>query len=325
MILNMKALTRYLTSKIRRTLFVVVFLTSLQLASGQRIPTKIEKAESEADVEMLIRSLGEGYKNFTIKPINQFQGSHGGINFCKRMSDSLHITRSFYKADFDKNGYPDLLVIGENYGFEIVIVMSYGNDSLNPYRLTRKSFQECTFPKILENTIIRYYYMSIPGRMEKNRKASLQFANLVFKYGDFIEYNPLPKKYSIERIDFKTTICFGTCPVFNISINGDKSSSFEAQEFNKQTDTSAEITGTFKSTLEDSSFNEIINLLEYIDFPSLKDEYSVSWTDDQTSTLTVTYNNGKIKTITDYGMIGTFGLDRLYQLLFALRFNQHWK
>ena len=85
-----------------------------------------------------------------------------------------------------------------------------------------------------------------------------------------------------------------------------------------------EVSGNFNSKITKDKYNDIVNLLNYIDFESLKDNYSVSWTDDQTATITITYDNGKVKSISDYGLIGTFGLDRVYQLLFELRDNQKW-
>ena len=48
-------------------------------------------------------------------------------------------------------------------------------------------------------------------------------------------------------------------------------------------------------------------------------------TDGQTCGLKITYDNGKTKIIHDYGLIGTFGLDRTYEMLFNLRKNQTWK
>jgi hypothetical protein len=57
----------------------------------------------------------------------------------------------------------------------------------------------------------------------------------------------------------------------------------------------------------------------------LQNNYAVNWTDDQTCTLTITYNNEQTKTITDYGEIGTNGLRIIYDRLFALRKNQKWK
>ena len=56
-----------------------------------------------------------------------------------------------------------------------------------------------------------------------------------------------------------------------------------------------------------------------------KQDYYVDWTDDQDCTLKVVYDNNKVKEVRDYGLIGTFGLKKLYQQLFELRFNQDWK
>ena len=214
--------------------------------------------------------------------------------------------------------------MGAYYDFVIFVVMNYGQDSLKLNRLTRRSFQDCSFPKILNDTLIRYYFKPEFDWTNKEQP-SLQYIDLTYKYGDFIEYNSKPQNYSIEKIEYQTSMCFGTCPKFYISILRDKSAVFKAEIHNRESRDSKEIQGVFSTTLRDTSFSEIINLLNYIDFPKLKDNYSVGWTDDQTSTLTVTYNNGQVKKIKDYGLIGTYGLDRLYQLLFALRFNQTWK
>ena len=65
-------------------------------------------------------------------------------------------------------------------------------------------------------------------------------------------------------------------------------------------------------------------MLNYIYFETLQDNFAVTWTDDQTATLKITYDSGKVKSISDYGLIGTYGLDRVYQLLYELRENQKW-
>jgi hypothetical protein len=83
--------------------------------------------------------------------------------------------------------------------------------------------------------------------------------------------------------------------------------------------------GKFKGKILQANYDELIGLLNYLDFPSLKDSYAVNWTDDQTSVLKITYNNGKVKEIKDYGLIGTLGLSRVYSILFDLRENQQWK
>lgn len=291
---------------------------------GQKFLSKIDSLNSKADVEKLIHSFDKDYQKFTLKPISQFESDYNTKGFCKKIADSLGITKSFYKADFDNNGYTDLLAIGDYYDFKIFVVMNYGHNSLKLNRLTRRSFQDCTFPKILNDTLIRYYFIQQPNWSDTNQSATLQYKDLTFKYGDFVEYNLQPKNYSIEKIEYQTTMCFGSCPKFYISILKDKSSTFKAEAYNRELRNSKEIKGEFNTTLADTSFREIINLLNYIDFPNLKDNYAVGWTDDQTCTLTITYNNGQVKKIRDYGLIGTYGLDRLYQLLFDLRFNQNW-
>jgi len=69
----------------------------------------------------------------------------------------------------------------------------------------------------------------------------------------------------------------------------------------------------------------LTELINYIDFANLEKDYAVNWTDDQSCTLKIVYDGNKIKEIRDYGLIGTFGLKKLYEQLFELRFNQNWK
>ena len=77
--------------------------------------------------------------------------------------------------------------------------------------------------------------------------------------------------------------------------------------------------------LKQRELTEIIDLISYLDVASLNNNYSVSWTDDQTVFLRVKFADGTVKTITDYGLRGTFGLRHLYNKFFALRTNQDWK
>ncbi len=292
---------------------------------AQRIISKIDSFNNEKDVENLIHKLDEDYKEFKIKKIRDFREEHGENKFCKQIADSLKIDNSFYMADFDNNGYTDLLVIGDYYDFKIFVLMNYPNDSLKINRLTRRSFQNCTFPKIANDSIINYYYFSEP-HIFSEEKSKLVKKDLIFKFGDFIEYNSKPNSYNIEKIEFQTTMCYGTCPQFFISIDKNKNGVFKAEYYNiDKNKGKGEVKGKFKTIINSNDYDTIISLMNYIDFPNLENNYSVNWTDDQTSTLKITYNNGKVKEISDYGMIGTYGLDRIYSLLFDLRFNQNWK
>lgn len=131
-------------------------------------------------------------------------------------------------------------------------------------------------------------------------------------------------------------MCYGTCPVFTLKLNKSGSSEFIAEnyiffkhddpDFEKKSQKAFEKgEGTFKTGIKKADFQNLENLLNYINFPEFRENYAVNWTDSQTATLVITYDDGKIKKVKDYGLSGTYGLKRLYTLLFDMRFNQDWK
>jgi hypothetical protein len=101
-------------------------------------------------------------------------------------------------------------------------------------------------------------------------------------------------------------------------IFGDRSVYYEAIKFNKQQ-------GNFNTTLDQEAFNTLIRTINYVGLSGLASRYEVNWTDDAAIDLEITYNNGKVKKVHDYGMIGTFGLANLYSQLFNLRDSQRWR
>ena len=237
----------------------------------------------------------------------------------EHIADSLKI-KPWAKADFDNNGRTDIVVIGnDNYHNKKAICILDKRDKLEKILLSRKTFGEVVLP-LVENNDIKYF--TAKDYADENVKKLLNPpVMLTYKFGDFVEKNNQPAKHKIEQINFRTTPCYGSCPVFNLLINPDRTSEWETpyDVINKE-----QFSGNYHTTISQEKFDELINLLNYIDFTSLKDNYAVNWTDDQTSYLNITYDGGKVKTIKDYGLIGTFGLNRVYKLLFDLRENQQW-
>ena len=78
-------------------------------------------------------------------------------------------------------------------------------------------------------------------------------------------------------------------------------------------------------TVDVGSYNKIISELNALDFPNLKDSYTENATDCSTYIITVTYDNGKVKTINDYCRQGPKGLLAVYEDLFILESSQKWK
>src|SRR5690606_10704725 len=154
------------------------------------------------------------YKEFEINDKLKFSDPK-----CQNLSDSLKV-QPWTKADFDNNGLTDILVIGNWYDYSVICILDKdGKYEIKP--ITRRSFQDCTFP-VVENNKIKYYYESEPERGKWDEPRKLKLITLIYKFGDFIEENQTPANHNIEKIEYSTTMCFGTCPVFNITINSDK-------------------------------------------------------------------------------------------------------
>jgi hypothetical protein len=299
---------------------IVILLTLFQSCKGQtdnnvlRKTNYIDSIRNSKQIIDLISKTDVRYKEFKLSDTLKFTEKN-----CQKLNDSLKV-QSWSKADFDNNGLTDILVIGSWYDHSVICILDKeGKYEIKP--ITRRSFQDCTFP-IVENDKIKYYFESEPERGKWDEPRKLKQITLTYKFGDFIEENQTPSNHKIEKIEYSTTGCYGTCPIFKLTITSDKTAIWKAEMYNKINN--KEASGNFNSKITEDKYNDIVNLLNYVDFETLKDNYAVGWTDDQSSILKITYDNGKVKSIEDYGLIGTYGLDRIYQLLFELRENQKW-
>lgn len=133
-------------------------------------------------------------------------------------------------------------------------------------------------------------------------------------------------KYNIERIEYFTSGCFGTCPQFKIEIDKDRKAVYTAKRFNLSQDFSAPSPeGVFEGVIDEAAYNSIVRKLNDMDFPALQDRYKVEWTDDQTGNFKITYDGGKEKVITDYGLRGTPELVEVHKMFLELRGSQDWE
>jgi len=287
--------------------------------------TEIDSLKTDKQVENLVNRLLDNENHpFLIRKISEFNGEPR-YSYCAKMADPLGIDKAFYKADFDGNQLTDLLVIGDYYDFKIFTVLNHGNDSLELKQLTSRSLRDCVFPKIKDDSIIEYYYYS---NYREPNKSGLQKKLLTYKFNDFVELNENPLEHQITEIEFETSGCFGTCPVFKLTLSQNQKSEFKAIAYNFNDEwrrDSNDDEGNFRTILKEENWNELVEILNYIDFENLEESYTVNWTDDQTAILKIHYDNGKTKTIRDYGLIGTFGLSILYKKLFEIRKDQEWK
>lgn len=336
---------------------------------AEAIPSKIDSLETEAEIQFFVQKLQYPYyrfrdhddsikihktfEKFELKKIKDFDRDHRKDidSLTKILADSLGVTNSFYKADIDNNGFTDLIIIGDDKGctgavpfepnstrscdFSVYALMNFGNDSINPINLMKGDFSgDAVVPKLYERNgkiSLKIYEAPKYSWFENEKISDLKITELAYKQGTFVEYNDAPKIYKIEKIEYITEPCYGSCPIFELTINKDRTALLNAIEFNSlepnlwEYEISRELKGQFTTVIDQERYQEIIDLLNYMDFPTLDEDYWVWATDQSSSKLTITYNQGKTKTITDYGKTGTFGLIKIYEMFSNLRTSQKWE
>lgn len=220
----------------------------------------------------------------------------------------------FHKLDIDKNGLTDLIVDGK----ELFVVTDKGNSEYGIYPIDGPSeFYKFTLTAIVYRDKIPALVVRRYDNFENKIGGKETERTLIHKFEDFVEYNSKPDNFKIEEIKFSTSGCYGTCPIFEITIKNSKTAFYDAKNFN-------EVKGEFNGTIDAASYDKLIKTINYVGLLKLNDEFDAPWTDDQTVTLEVKYDGGKIKRISDYGTVGSFGLSSLYNQLYTLRRTQTW-
>lgn len=102
----------------------------------------------------------------------------------------------------------------------------------------------------------------------------------------------------ITEITLERTACFGTCPMYKVTLKADGTFTYEGKEY-------VEHKGRYKGRFY--GFNRLAQLVEKYGYFSMKDDYSVSMT-DLPSTITSVVRNGRRKRITNYGDSGPLEL-----------------
>ncbi len=318
-------------------------------------PGPIDSLASDKEVEAFVRKQDTLLRRFKLRPVSDYEKTElfydqkEVFGQVRRVKPPL-----FIRGDFDNNGYTDLVVSGDaRYGCTDTLSVC-GFESilfLQSAKGTEKRYLSGWFRDLLvvypvqrnaHNLLDVFAIQSAPtGRGPQTLTHTL----LTVQEGYPIEYNPSPEPHQIEKLVFATDPCFGTCPIFTLTVQGDGRAIFRADAYNFSDEPpkatrkvrpqehpennynlyrSIYNEGTYKGTIRKADLEAVFSLLNYLDFIRLRDEYAVGATDLPGATLTITYDGGKVKRIFDYGKTGTYGLQALYKKLEALRYNQKW-
>jgi len=313
------------------SVFIVLINSCVFTKAGPRTQhdNRIDGLKTQTDVQGFI----DGYsdlRDFQVQKLQDIYSNYFPGDFCKDKADSLKIKKSFYKADFDKNGRTDLLAIGKwSRYFTIYTFLSFPNDSVQIKEFTRIFPSDCEFPSVKKNGDIELFHLvdsfyDIYGEyfFVEDVVPPITKKDLTFKFGFFVEKNLNPTDHKITKIEYSRGGCFGTCPSFSFELIKDGKSVFDAEMYNFEDEKKME--GVYKTQLKEAHWQELTGLLNYIDFPTLSSLYSMGHSGAPGSTLKIVYDNGKIKKISDRGLSGTFGLMQFNNLMLELRENQNW-
>jgi len=284
---------------------------------------KIDKLKNNNDVNLFIIETTKEYKYFNVGDTNYilYEKKY------KDIADSLKM-RYWVKTDFDQNGQTDIIAYANTGGHvNLTVVMAFPDDKYEVKQIDKgilNSFKLFPIIDTIDKTPIIKLYWTKESEYPLNRMpdttndTKLFIDTLIYKYDDFIEYNSNPSKLTIEDISISTGMCYGDCPVFDMQINKNGKAKYQAKLYNTKK-------GNFSGVINRTELDKLFELLNYINFEKLKDNYAISSTDHQTAILSITYNGGQKKIIKDYGLRGTYGLNRVYNVLYNLKETQKWK
>ncbi|MNS80722.1 hypothetical protein D3C72_1144150 [compost metagenome] len=214
-----------------------------------------------------------------------------------------------------------MIFISHFYGYTQNVIIDKGKDEFNLIR-SIINFDECEYIKpikVQDKNELRIRKVNLPFDFDDNIEKYIKIDTLTYKYDSFIELNDkVIIDSKINSIEIKTNYCFGTCPVFKLTISKNGLAEFDGIEFTK-------FKGKSIKQLDQGSVDEIFDLLNYIAIKKLNDNYEVNYTDASTATLDIFFEDGSIKKIRDYGLSGTYGLSALYSKLTKLGTETRWE
>lgn len=111
----------------------------------------------------------------------------------------------------------------------------------------------------------------------------------------------------IKQIVFERTPCYGTCPVYRITLNSDGSVVYNGLAHVSRL-------GVYRERLHAEDFVRLSSLVDKLGFFKLKDRYVYGATDMATQILTVVTDKGR-KTVVEYGPSGPSELWALQTLV----------
>lgn len=288
----------------------------LQVAAQEYVPGRIAAIKTDAQVLELIRPLGQKFEEVMLG--DSAVSAYRPYRFTRF---AVRGAQTWFKADFDHNGLPDLLVLARYKDSPFVFcVLDMGTKFQvvrNFYSGLQRRQAVARVVKRDGQELLEYAdFSSWRGRGGKltGRRTSL----LSFVVGGFVEYNPRPVPCQIRQLTYESSLA-------NHQMDHDiirtritvKDDSIQFWERRTDIHDSIQISQTKQQKLlTPAQRQQIVQLLSYIDYPALRNNYgSIHVNHTRHVELMIEDEHGGKKSIEDLNGYGTMGLRRLYALL----------
>ena len=245
-------------------LIILLSLTNFSFAQT------IEQIRSDSDAIAFIRT------NFPALDSFRYAVSSG--------SDPSE-NRKWDVSDLDKNSKPDLLITGtvdrlRNMAF---VILAEADNNYKLIDVTPGGYF------LIPVSVIKEIGDEQVIILKQSVGTKVWSDTLTHMFGVFLKYNSSVQARKISLLHYRSTSCFGACPVYKLIIDS-SNATLEAEAYIVNSDDT--LRGTYYSKLAPEKFNELTELVNYIDLSSLKNFYSVSMTDQPSGIIEIVFTDG---------------------------------
>lgn len=240
-----------------------------------------------------------------------------------QVADSLH-TRSWVKTDIDQNGETDLLLFRFDALPDICALLSFngGYVKINADYWCKYQFMYPVVKTIGQQPVILLYNQDQTGYDDRAKHftyTKISCDTLMVRDTLFLSYAKPSARNRVESIELENDgVCEGTCP--RIAIHIDARTLANTCRKDEPWDHDVE---SYTGELSAAQVKRLLGILEQSGFPAMKEKYSVGCSDATTTTLTIMYDGGKKKVISDYGGSGNFTLSAFYKIAFDVKWTKN--
>ena len=217
-------------------------------------------------------------------------------------------SNQFYKIDIDNDGRTDLIVDGAY----LLVVLDKGNKYVAKIIDAGPTIEFYGYKEMIKlpdcnNAILLWHQIGLDS------KAISEIDTLVYKYNGFVEYREPPLGAGVEKMYYGDNDC-----LIEIKKSGQMIANIRTGFMDS---------ATLRYGVADSTeMYELWGLLNYIDWKSLNRHFhDFSVIEPETVSLHLYFEDGTDQEIKDHCYCGTFGLQSVYEKIFALQHSGNLK